>query len=554
MCLPSWLWSSSPSSETLGSTSPSVIGSSTLTLNTGAPQGCELSPHDCLATHSSNTIIKFADDTTVIEEVRALTSWCQDNNLHLNVGKTKELIADYRQRQGVEHAPLSINGTAVNLTLTHHTALGHFRLDGTNSSLNRVKRSDRGRVAHWRQQQLIMGFTTIATTQASHITALKNSGCSYNLNVTRPSLHGHSAPGLDNNPTLPWLGSTLTGVPDPESAPAQPDDPWVTMGAKPKIIASSTPYQAPVKSRSPQGGRTVMAPTTPCKQEQRIVTRKDKHCAGHPFPPHPPRHLQLSNRFDILNTEDFPPLETPPLNPVAKSSTSAHRRLLTEAMIRRSSGVFTGLTTTGKPCPMDEDTTSLLHPTVSSIPHTGTAIPRSPRSPKPGTPLRPLISPTTLIIWDSIMRNIRFINAVTHCFPGTMTPDIICKLPGLIASLPTTIKRIIVHVGSNDTSRQQSELTKADFIGLFDLLNSTGKSAFISGPIPTLGRGIGRFSRILSLHTWLQSVWSTHNIGFIHNFNLFWNRSPLFAWDGLHPSSQGSRMLAGNLQHGVLFY
>ncbi|KAI3354709.1 hypothetical protein L3Q82_019204 [Scortum barcoo] len=45
--------------------------SSTLTLNTGAPQGCVLSPllyslftHDCVATHSS--IVKFADDTTVI--------------------------------------------------------------------------------------------------------------------------------------------------------------------------------------------------------------------------------------------------------------------------------------------------------------------------------------------------------------------------------------------------------------------------------------------------------------------------------------------------------
>ena len=127
------------------------------------------------------------------------------------------------------------------------------------------------------------------------------------------------------------------------------------------------------------------------------------------------------------------------------------------------------------------------------------------------------------------------------------------NFPDSLPSLPTTIKRIIVHVGSNDTSRQQSELTKADFIRLVDLLNSTGKSAFISGPIPTLGRGISRFSRILSLHTWLQSVCSTHNIGFIHNFNLFWNRSPLFARDGLHPSSQGSRLLAGNLQHGVLF-
>ncbi len=80
--------------------------SSPLILNTGAPQGCVLSPllyslytHDCTATHSSNVIVKFADDTTVIglitdndetayrEEVSTLTKWCQENHLSLNIDK-----------------------------------------------------------------------------------------------------------------------------------------------------------------------------------------------------------------------------------------------------------------------------------------------------------------------------------------------------------------------------------------------------------------------------------------------------------------------------------
>ena len=74
--------------------------SSSLILNTGAPQGCVLSPllyslltHDCVATHASNSIIKFAYDKTIVglitnndetssrEELRALAEWCQENNL-----------------------------------------------------------------------------------------------------------------------------------------------------------------------------------------------------------------------------------------------------------------------------------------------------------------------------------------------------------------------------------------------------------------------------------------------------------------------------------------
>ncbi|KAL0150142.1 hypothetical protein M9458_054569 [Cirrhinus mrigala] len=107
------------------------ITSSTITLNTGAPQGCVLSPllftlltHDCTPSHSSNLFIKFADDTTVVglisnsdeinyrSKVSRLAGWCRDNNLSLNVEKTKEIVVDFR-RAHTQHAPLTINGASV---------------------------------------------------------------------------------------------------------------------------------------------------------------------------------------------------------------------------------------------------------------------------------------------------------------------------------------------------------------------------------------------------------------------------------------------------------
>ncbi|KAI5606381.1 gastrula zinc finger protein XlCGF28.1-like [Silurus asotus] len=95
-------------------------------------QGCVLSPFlcslftsDCRPVNGSNSIIKFADDTTVIglitnndetayrEEIQHLATWCNNNNLLLNTFKTKELIVDFRKEARGTHDTTHINGMAV---------------------------------------------------------------------------------------------------------------------------------------------------------------------------------------------------------------------------------------------------------------------------------------------------------------------------------------------------------------------------------------------------------------------------------------------------------
>ena len=157
-----------------------------------------------------------------------------------------------------------------------------------------------------------------------------------------------------------------------------------------------------------------------------------------------------------------------------------------------------------------------------------------------------MTGPQILIVSDSAVKDIKSSkNTKILCFPKDMVSDLAQRIQDIIAAHPT-VKNIILHIGSNDVVKQESEVLNRDFMNLLNAVSSLNAKVFISGPIPPVRGGAERFGRLLALNRWLSTACTNnHSLQFIDNFNIFCRH--LFKADGLFLNKPGVKLFTSSL-------
>ncbi|CAI5677846.1 unnamed protein product [Oreochromis niloticus] len=161
--------------------------------------------------------------------------------------------------------------------------------------------------------------------------------------------------------------------------------------------------------------------------------------------------------------------------------------------------------------------------------------------------------PETLIVGDSAIKDVQRMcgkNTKVLCFPKDMVNNLKERILQIADEYPT-VTNIVLHTGSNDVSKQQSEVLKRDFTGLLNTVNSLNAAVFISGPVPPVRGGDERFIRLFALNKWLISACTDHSVHFINNFNIFWERRHLFKANGFNFNKSGVKLFTSNLFYSI---
>uniref|UniRef100_A0A8C3IF96 SGNH hydrolase-type esterase domain-containing protein n=1 Tax=Chrysemys picta bellii TaxID=8478 RepID=A0A8C3IF96_CHRPI len=161
-----------------------------------------------------------------------------------------------------------------------------------------------------------------------------------------------------------------------------------------------------------------------------------------------------------------------------------------------------------------------------------------------------------VVVRDSLLRR----TEAPICRPDISSREACC-LPGArIQNVMEALSRIIqpsdyypmllIHVGTNDIARCDTERIKSDYRALGVRVKEFGAQVVFSSILPVKSRGLGRNRCIMEENAWLRRWCRQESFGFLDHGMLF--EEGLLGKDGVHLSRRGKTLFGHRLANLVM--
>ena len=105
-------------------------------------------------------------------------------------------------------------------------------------------------------------------------------------------------------------------------------------------------------------------------------------------------------------------------------------------------------------------------------------------------------------------------------------------------------RTVIFHGGVNDIDHTGSEELMGNYRNLMQVMSKSGCRGVVTGILPKFGAGMAWSSKAIGINNRVKSLCESYGITFIDCWDKFWGQKDLFAFDRIHLSRKGVKLLS----------